>query len=391
MHRAILQSCAPWFLSLCVAAGLVLVLVQYCGGRMSWRKLKRLGSCEEGAVQSLSLVLTLPVFILLVLFIIQVTQVMVGVMMVHYAAFAGARAASVWIPADLTTGVTFEDGSFATSPSNSPDGSGHPTGLGGYLVDLADGTSSTTIDVTRVSPAQQGMLEPANVIAGFFSDLGNQLRETGTASFTGENAGSSTKFQKIVQAAVIPCLTISPSRSLGSDLPLVGPMQNTYHALVKLYPLVDPISRTNPVMRQRLRNKLSYASNFTTVELSFRNVNHPLRDIDYGPTYNPYAHPARSEDPSVPIWNPSEIGFRDPVTVTVTHQFALLPGIGRILSYHINPENSSEPMRPGQVDRTADLITRRAAREELYTIPLQASATFVNEGFKSVFRHAVQP
>ena len=70
MHRAILQSCLPWFLCLCVASGLVLLLVQYCGGRMDWRRLKRLGRGEDGAVQSLSLVLTLPIFLMLVLFIV---------------------------------------------------------------------------------------------------------------------------------------------------------------------------------------------------------------------------------------------------------------------------------------------------------------------------------
>lgn len=57
MHRAVLQACLPWFVWLCVAGGLAFLLAQYCGGRPDWRRLRRLSACEEGAIQSLSLVL----------------------------------------------------------------------------------------------------------------------------------------------------------------------------------------------------------------------------------------------------------------------------------------------------------------------------------------------
>ena len=52
-----------------------------------------------GQRQSLSFVLTLPFFIMILLFIVQVSQLMIGQIVVEYAAFAAARAAAVWIPA----------------------------------------------------------------------------------------------------------------------------------------------------------------------------------------------------------------------------------------------------------------------------------------------------
>lgn len=351
MHRAVLQACLPWFIWLCVASGVALLLVQYCGGRLDWRRLRRLSSCEDGAVQSLSLVLTLPVFLLLILFIVQITQIMVGIMMVNYAAFAGARAASVWIPADVTLDRTFNDDA-----------------------------SVTTIQL-------QNLIEPANVVAGFVD--GSALPSGGIAVLSASNSPASVKCQRIVLASVIPCLTISPSRSMGTGNQLPTALQNTYNALVKLYPLVDPASQSNSQMPQRLRNKLTYAANFTSVDLIWQNVAHPIPDIIDGPTYNPYMHPS----PAVPPWNPNEIGFRDPVTVSVTHQFALLPGIGRILATPTNPLDSSQPMPAGTIDRAANRITQRmtGGPEVLYTIRLEASATFVNEGYKSVKRYAVQP
>lgn len=355
MHRAVLQACLPWFFWLFVASVAGLLILQFCGGRVDWRRLRRLGSCEDGAVQSLSLVLTLPVFILIVLFIVQISQIMIAIMVVNYSAFAGARAASVWIPADVTTDVSFADGIIGPELL--------PTGL----------------------------LEPANVLNGFID--GDALIDNGFARMSATNGATSAKYQKVVLASIIPIMSISPSANVGgSQLP--AQLVPTYHALVKLYPQFDTRSRSNKQMPQRLLNKLSYASSSTTVDLVWQNISHPTRDILEGPTYNPYMHPA----PSVPAWNPNEIGFRDPITVVVTHQFVLLPGIGRILSRPLDSDSLSQSQSQStstpasSVDRAAKRITRRgAAGNEVYTIQLEASATFVNEGYKSVMRYAVQP
>ena len=355
MHRAVLQACLPWFLWLCVACGLALLLVQFCGGRCDWRRLRRLATSEEGAVQSLSLVLTLPVFILLILFIVQITQVMVGIMLVNYAAFAAGRAASVWIPAEVTPNSTFTD------------------------------------DLSRVDPINDQLKsdwERANVLLGSVSE--DPLRPGSWRLMPGSEMNS-PKYQKVLLAAIIPCLTISPSKSLGTGQQLAPWLQSTQSAILKLYSQVDPKSKSNQVLPQRLRNKLAYSSQFTTVILQWQNVAHPNLDIQLdlgGVTHNPLAHP----DPRVPPWNKNEVGYRDPVTVFVTHKFALLPGIGRILAKATNPTNSSLPAAAG-ADRVAGSITRQGGSKgnELNTIDLTASATFVNEGFKSVLRHAIQP
>lgn len=374
MHRAVLQACLPWFIWLCVASGLVILLVQFCGGRCDWRRLRRLGRGEEGAVQSLSLVLTLPVFLLLILFIVQITQIMIGIMMVNYAAFAAARAASVWIPADVSTDMTFYDPPFDNPSIN---------------VNVASIDQVVNLIVPRGAMnvgATQGLLEPANVVAG--SVDGSALPAGGSATVNAQNGAGSYKYQKVKMAAVIPCLTISPSRSVGVDSQLPAELQNTFYALFKLYPLVDPQAQNNKQMPIRLMRKLNYAAQYTTVDLKWQNVPHPTPDTLDGPTYNPYEHPA----PGIPAWSPNEVGFRDPVTVSVTHQFALLPGIGHILWNATDPTDSSKKVE----DRTLDPVARRIVRQsgsgnELYTIQLEASATFVNEGFKSVIRYVVQP
>lgn len=374
MHRAVLQACLPWFIWLCVASGLVLLLVQFCGGRCDWRRLRRLGRGEEGAVQSLSLVLTLPVFLLLVLFIVQITQIMIGIMMVNYAAFAAARAASVWIPADVSTDMTFYDPPFDNTSIN---------------VNAASIDQVTSLIVPRGATtlgATQGLLEPANVVAG--SVDGSALPAGGSATVNALNGAGSYKYQKVQMAAMIPCLTISPSRSVGVDSQLPAELQNTFYALSKLYPLVDPQAQSNQQMPTRLMRKLNYAAQYTTVDLKWQNVPHPIPDTLDGPTYNPYEHPA----PSVPPWNPNEVGFRDPVTVSVTHQFALLPGIGHILWNATDPTDASKKVEDRALDPVASRIVRQSGNgNELYTIQLEASATFVNEGFKSVIRYVVQP
>ena len=60
---------------------------------------------QRGSVESLSFVLTVPVFIMLMLLAVQITQLMIGLVVVHYAAFAAARSATVWIPARLGQNV----------------------------------------------------------------------------------------------------------------------------------------------------------------------------------------------------------------------------------------------------------------------------------------------
>jgi hypothetical protein len=364
MHRAVLQACAPWFLCLVIAVGLAGLLVQFCGGRWQWRRLRDLHADQQGGVQSLSLVLTLPIFLMLVLFIVQISQMMVAVMMVHYAAFAAARAASVWIPSDVTVDPTFRDD----------------------FVKLQLGLN----DEFLVADQLKGPPERANVIQGQVVRSKNRpdvlLLEEGAGD---EALGA--KFHKVALAATIPCLTISPSRDLNSGAQLPAGLNPTYDALLKLYPLMNPNARGNGRIPQRLKNKLAYSARFTRVSLEWLEVPHPGKDVDVSPSYNPRNHPLSGSLDGA-AWNANEVGFRDPVTVHVTHSFALLPGIGRILKMGM-VWRDGDWTNKNQDDSVASKISRQSQSrsDQLYTLDITASATFLNDGFKSLVRHAVQP
>jgi hypothetical protein len=64
-------------------------------------RIRDLHRCQEGGVQSLALVMTLPMFVGTVLLIVQLAQVLIGTLTVQYAAFAAARSAAVWITSSL--------------------------------------------------------------------------------------------------------------------------------------------------------------------------------------------------------------------------------------------------------------------------------------------------
>ncbi len=325
MNRAILEACLPSLIALAVSFGLLAVLVRFCGrgisARQVWERLKTLHHCQQGAVQSLSFVLTLPFFIVICMFIVQVSQLMIGVMVVHYAAYAAARSAIVWIPAEVD--------------NLSQNKLGPP--------------------ITTNSPV---------VLRGD----GGLVREN-------------FKYRKIFEAAALACAPISPSRNVGyapNDLSRGSAM-----VMKELYPSLWPESARNPRIPNRIDNKLAYSFQNTAVRVEFRDK-HTLT----GPTYNPRV-PVRNpqtggvlRDASgqvVRSWDPHEVGWEDPVRVVVTHEFALLPGPGRVLAKHLIRTDN-------QPDRVAERIDRRTtrSRERLYSMPIVASATLTNEGFKSV-------
>ena len=108
MHREILQACLPCLVTLVIACLSLVLVARLSGARLKWSRLRRLHSCQDGGVQSLAFVLTLPLFVMIVLLILQISQLMVGMMVVNYAALAAARAASVWIPAQVDGELSFE-------------------------------------------------------------------------------------------------------------------------------------------------------------------------------------------------------------------------------------------------------------------------------------------
>jgi hypothetical protein len=202
----------------------------------------------------------------------------------------------------------------------------------------------------------------------------------------------SVKYQRVALAAVIPCLTISPSRDFSWANQVPADLVPTYNALTKLYPVMDSRSRSNGRMPKRLLNKLIYSQRFTNVVIEWQEVSHPVTDVDSSPTYNPRNHPLTLAG-EVPMWNQNEVGFRDPITVRVTHQFGLLPGIGRILKMGLVMRDGGW-QNQGQDDAVARQIKPQQggnSQDELYTLNITAEATFVNEGYKSMMRYAVQP
>jgi hypothetical protein len=351
---AVWRACLPWLGWLLFGFAGAWLTARVSGARFrssdwNWRVWSRLHRSEGGAVQSLSLVLTLPLFMMFVLFIVQVSQVMIGTMVVHYAAYAAARAAIVWIPAAVSD----------LEPENV---------VATTLTQTTPGQTWGTGPLDRNSPALMG-------------------------------AGGSPKLQNIYAAAVLAVSPICPSRDLytGSQVQqLLGSNPVTSQALPVLlqwYPGLANSNRRGAIER-RMENKLAYSLGQTAIVVEWREVPNSSRDADVGPSYNPRNHKDgyRITQQGIVItsrahvFNPNEVGWEDTVTVWVRHNYALLPGPGRFLSKFIQRQD-------GQDDATARRIRTgdKMLNERLYTTELVASATLTNEGLKSVRPAYVTP
>jgi hypothetical protein len=267
----------------------------------------------------------------------QVSQLMIGIMGVHYATFATARAAIVWTPARI-----------------------------------AGGTMS---EAKEIENELQPPLDDETPVKLIFTGSGTD--------FEGSNAYTSYKLEKILGAAALATAPFSPSRPTVEpiDCPQCGVQPWAVQAMYQQ--LVSSAQGTTKIPA-RLLNKLSYAYWNTRVELAFFD-----KDTLDGPTYNPRelilfdGLPQRNEEGEwIREWVPHEVGWQDPLRLTVTHDFALLPGPGRFLAKFIvradgEPDNVSSriEIRGGGDD---DIPWLRPA----YTVPISASATLTNEGFK---------
>jgi hypothetical protein len=223
----------------------------------------------------LSFVLTLPLFIMVVLLVVQVSQLMIGKIVVEYAAYATARSAMVWIPANVAELVP---------------GWESANRISWYEVDLG---------AENVYP----ILDPTH------PDYGPTV-----GGVTYVIAPGSPKYEKIRSAAILACAPICPSRDLG--LALSGDGQTTAAIIQSLYRSMVPDYEANARIPRRIENKLAYAMRATEVEIRFFHSNRepPLAPgffLDY------YAF--------------NELGWQDPITVKVRHWMALLPGPGRLL------------------------------------------------------------
>lgn len=340
MHRAVLQSLLPAVLAMSVAFVMLMLVMKLSRAKFSLPRLKRLHQCQTGAVQSLSFVLTLPLFVMLVMFIVQVSQLMVGIIVVNYAAFAAGRAAIVWAPANING-----QSRYASAMEN-------------HLPDPIRDDNGVRLQFSNSSVTSSGI-----------------------------DQATSYKLNKIHSAAVMALAPIAPSHTYFE--PVNCPSCPAQIDVVQAaYQQFDPLAAANPKVSERLRNKLSYAFWNTTLDLMFI-----AKDYERGPTYNPrvlrVVDGIAGTDATgeyVRDWNRHEIGWQDPIVIRVTHDFALLPGPGRFLAKYIVG-------RDGRQDEVAPRIARQMPGsrvpflEPVHTTSISATVTLINEGFKPLLSY----
>ena len=112
-----------------------------------------------------------------------------------------------------------------------------------------------------------------------------------------------------------------------------------------------------------------------------------------GATYNPL-------DSKVQPYIPYEIGWRDPITVTVRHNLALLPGPGRFLAKHLVRSDGPSDLVSHRISQYAGPRRQVAPgsgspsnggaphdpqyNRRVYTTIVWARATVTNDGIKSL-------
>ena len=332
MQREILIQLAPWAAILVGSVVVLVWLVMLSGARLRLDLLRGLHRQQDGSVQSLSFVLTLPAFIMFMMLIVQTTQLMIGQVVVEYAAIAAARSAMVWVPA----------------PS-------------------ADGTiPSVTIVPGQAMPVPWPLSQEAENCISSIGPSGDQSNSQGGTRY--QVSPGSPKFQKILSAAVLACLPIAPSRSVpqtGGQGGQNSPVAQAAPILQQAYMAVSPTSASNPKIGQRLANKLAYSLSNTQMQLTFVHKSGE-------PPLTTWFVPA-----DVGEFYANEVGWQDELQVTVWHKLALLPGPGRLL--FSNSGSSSVP------DLVKPQIQQQAAG--LYTYTLSASASLGNEGDKWVLAY----
>lgn len=215
MNRELIIACLPFLAGIAVSVLALRVLVGLSGARLQLQQLAGLHQDQKGAVQSLSFVLTLPLFVMIMLFIVQLSQLTLGRLVVEYSAYAAARSATVWLPATLGDGFETEN----------RIGSIRPTAT--YTTDEAGNLFS----VYRVPP-------------------------------------DSAKFEKIRLAAATALMSVCPSRDTGITVDATG--EAAGDSLERTYLAMSPTSVSNTRVPPRLRNKLAFALHNTNVEIEIR-------------------------------------------------------------------------------------------------------------------------
>jgi hypothetical protein len=311
MHREVLMACVPYGIALLACCACLRLLVGLSGPHLRLARLTQLHRDQSGAVQSLSFVLTLPLFVMVLLFIVQLSQLTIGRVVVEYAAFAAARSAIVWIPANLGPGDEQENRISHIA----------------YLGDVAgqDPNTYSEYEIERQGP----------------------------------------KYHKIHFAAAMACLPICPSRNVGE--PRNHPGNQAADTLIRLYHAYAPSAASNARVPTRLRNKLAYALNNTRVRIV-------IRHKDEEPELAEHQQPPYPEE-----FTANEIGWQDQIVVTIEHDFALLPGPGRLLARSSPVSSTGGTSSASGGDSVAQDIRRIGS---VFVYPMTATVRLNNEGEK---------
>jgi hypothetical protein len=311
VHRELIISCLPELIALVVSVSLLPLLARLSGARLQPARLRRLHKDQLGGVQSLSFVVTLPIFIMILMFIVQLSQLTIAKIMVEYAAFAAARSAQVWIPACADDDLEV------------------PNRTGMRLPETSFAGTDGQYDVSRIS-------------------------------------AEGIKHERVHRAAAMALMPICPSRNVGASADHPG--NAAAEPLRKAFAAIAPSTNENTRIPQRIRNKLAYALANTEVriEVAHKEAEPPLQWYEIPPDITEFTE--------------NEIGWQDQIVVTVTHDFALLPGPGRLLA---RPAPSPESGFTSESPRNAQLTERIREEQDVYVYPLRASARVSNEGEKS--------
>lgn len=221
MHRQIIVGVWPYLALIVLSSAICWLLLRMTRVRPDWRQLKQLAADERGAVQSLSFVLTIPVFVVVMMFIVQLSQITIGKFVVEYAAFAAVRSAQVWLPANVSD----------------DEGVNRVTSL--CYRETMTGDDGWQYDCYEVDPV-------------------------------------GPKYNKIRFAAVQACVAISPSRDVGADASAVG--NDAAGSFVKALGIWSPQLLANPKVAERIKNKLAYslANTLVRVDVRHRHSEPPL-------------------------------------------------------------------------------------------------------------------
>ena len=350
--RVILDDCRPALFALGVALLALIVVIRISGCRLDLRRLAHLHRCERGGVQSLSFVLTLPVFVMIVMFVVQVSQLMIAQVVVNYAAYGAARSLSAWVPQHVVE----------------TDDQGHSTDLFGR-----DHLQNVIPD-NRLSPSQS---------VGYYY-VGGSRQDGFVGGVGGQTTENIAKLEFPFRSDVAACATISPSRQLGLNL-TTDARDHFLATRTAWQQFIGPAATASN--NGRLYSKYSYSYWNTELWIRFQNL-----DSNIGPTHNPLNCPAHSH-------RSNEIGWRDPITITVRHNLALLPGPGRFLAKHLVRPGGPPDMVSHRISQWAgprrQINANTAAgsagsahdpqyNRRVYATTVWARATVTNDGIKSL-------